>query len=81
MATHSDIVKRAGKPEEVALACAVSPHTVRSWIQRDSIPAEKWAWFANEDHASLEELAEYAAARKPSPTPHPASNERKAAAA
>jgi hypothetical protein len=61
MATHSDIVKRAGKPEEVALANGVSVHTVRSWVQRDSIPAEQWAWFARSGHAQLEELAEYAA--------------------
>lgn len=63
MATHSDIVKRAGKPEEVAEANKVSVHTVRSWIQRDSIPAEQWAWFAREGHATLEELADIAAAR------------------
>lgn len=64
MAIHSDIVKRAGKPEEVALARGVSVHTVRSWIQRNSIPAEQWAWFAREGHATLEELAE-AAAKEP----------------
>lgn len=64
MKSHSDIVRSAGKPEEVALANGVSVHTVRSWIQRNSIPAEVWAWFANERHASLEELAEAAAARR-----------------
>ena len=64
MASHSDIVKRAVTAEEVALANGVSVHTVRSWIQRNSIPAEMWAWFAREDHATLAELADAAAARK-----------------
>lgn len=64
MATHSDIVKRAGRAEEVALANGVSVHTVRSWARRSSIPAEAWAWFAREGHATLGELAEAAAARK-----------------
>jgi len=63
MKTHSDIVRCAGKPEEVASALGVSVHTVRSWIQRDSIPADKWAAFARAGHASLETLAEAAATR------------------
>lgn len=57
MATHSDIVRSAGRPEEVALVCGVSVHTVRSWIQRDSIPADQWATFAERGFADLASLA------------------------
>lgn len=63
MTTHSDIVKSVGRPEEVALAIGVSRHTVRSWIQRDSIPADQWHAFANKGWATLDALAS-AAARK-----------------
>lgn len=63
MKTHSEIVRCAGKAEEVASAFGVSVHTVRSWIKRDSIPADKWTAFARAGHASLETLAEAAASR------------------
>jgi hypothetical protein len=65
MRTHSDIVAAAGKPEEVALRRGVSVHTVRSWAQRNSIPAEHWAGFAADAVATLEELAIAAAAKRP----------------
>lgn len=61
MLTHSDIVREAGRPEELALALGVSRHTVRSWIQRDSIPADQWSTFAKKGFATLEQLAEAAA--------------------
>jgi hypothetical protein len=64
MRTHAAIVAAAGKPEDIAVSRSVSVHTVRSWMQRDSIPAEHWAGFADDGHASLEELALAAAARK-----------------
>ena len=64
MQTHSGIVKRAGPAEQVANARGVSVHTVRSWIKRDSIPAEHWAGFVADGKASLEELAEAAARAK-----------------
>lgn len=67
MQTHADIVKNAGTADEVARARNVSIHTVRSWIQRDSIPAEHWAGFALDGKATLQELA-LAAASKISPT-------------
>lgn len=63
MRTHAQIVTAAGKPEEVAIRRGVSVHTVRSWIQRDSIPAEHWAGFADDGAASLEDLALAAAER------------------
>ena len=64
MTTHSEIVKNAGKPEDVALACGVSVHTVKSWIFRNSIPAEHWADFAGAGWATLDDLAEIARAKK-----------------
>lgn len=64
MRTHSQIVAAAGKPEAVAIRRGVSVHTVRSWTQRDSIPAEHWAGFAREGHATLDELAEAAEAKR-----------------
>ena len=57
MRTHSEIVKLAGTPEEIATWLGVSVHTVRSWIQRNSIPADHWMAFANAGHADLAELA------------------------
>ena len=56
MRSHSDIVKAAG-PADLADKLALPIHTVRSWMQRDSIPPEKWAWFAEQGHATLAELA------------------------
>ena len=63
MRTHSDIVKAAGTAEYVAEMRGVSVHTARSWIARNSIPAEHWAGFAASGWATLEELA--AAVAKP----------------
>lgn len=63
MHTHSQIVKRAGAADDVARARGVSVHTVRSWIKRNSIPAEHWAAFARDGIATLDELAQAAAER------------------
>lgn len=57
MLTHSEIVRRAGKPEEIAAVVGVSVHTVRSWIQRDSIPADKWVAMVGAGWATLDDLA------------------------
>lgn len=62
MGVHRDIVIGAGV-ERVASVRGLSVHTVRSWAQRDSIPAEHWAWFAGEGLATLEDLARAAAQR------------------
>ncbi len=64
MYTHADIVKAAGAVEQIAAARGVSPHTVRSWVHRDSIPAEHWAGFVADGHATFEALATAAAAKK-----------------
>lgn len=57
MRNHSTILRDAAKAEVIAETLGVSVHTVRSWIQRESIPAEHWAAFANNGWATLEELA------------------------
>lgn len=64
MRDHPDIVRAAGI-EAVAKATGASIHTVRSWIQRESVPAEHWKLFADHDWATLEELAETVKPRKP----------------
>lgn len=64
MREHSDIVRTAGI-DAVAEATDASVHTVRSWVQRESIPAEHWKLFADREWATLEELAETVKPRKP----------------
>ena len=64
MRTHSEIIKSAPQEDEIAEKRGVSVHTVRSWVQRDKIPDEHWAGFAQEGWATLEELAAYAAAKR-----------------
>ena len=54
---YSNIVRSAGRPEEVALALGVSAHTVRSWIQRGSVPKNQWQSFVTKGYATFEELA------------------------
>lgn len=56
MRNHSEIVAAAGTAEEVALSCGVSIHTVRSWMQRDSIPADIWERFVEAGWSTLDEL-------------------------
>jgi hypothetical protein len=70
--THSEIVRRAGKAEAVALACGVSVHTVRSWIRRDSVPPDQWLNFSRLHYASLEDLAAAAAGEPVDPDPQSA---------
>lgn len=63
MRSHAEIVRAAGA-EQVAEQQQVSIHTARSWILRDSIPAEHWQSFADHGWATLEDLAGYAAKRR-----------------
>ena len=64
MKTHGQIIKDVKGAKNIAVECRVSVHTVRSWITRDSIPAEHWAAFAGNGWASLEELAGAAASTR-----------------
>lgn len=56
MLNHSDIVRRAGTPEEVALRFGISVHTVRSWIQRNRIPSDRWFDFIDAGLATRDDL-------------------------
>lgn len=65
MRTHQDIIRAVGAVGvHDGLGFIDKLNTVRSWIQRDSIPAEHWAAFAAKGWASLEELAEAAAEKR-----------------
>lgn len=64
MRTHADIVKSAGDADRVAKARGVTVHAVRSWIARNSIPAEHWKGFVEDGNATFEEMADAAAARR-----------------
>ena len=57
MRSHSQIVKAAGSVEAVAEKHSVSVHTVRSWIQRNSIPSDQWNAFAGDSVDLLREIA------------------------
>lgn len=63
MRTHADIIRPA-EVEALASALGVSVHTVRSWRQRDSIPAEHWKVLVGLGAATLDELADAAAAKR-----------------
>ena len=63
MRNHADIVRDVG-PAEVAALTGASIHTVRSWAQRKSIPAEYWTALVGRGWAELGELATAAAAKK-----------------
>lgn len=68
MATHADIITRTGTDAEVAQTLGVNLHQVRDWRLRDSIPAERWHAIAKADMATLDELAEIAAAGAATPS-------------
>lgn len=63
MRTHSQIIDHRDAPR-LANALGVSVHTVRSWKQRGSIPAEYWRGFDAAGVATIEELAASAKPRK-----------------
>ncbi len=71
MRTHKQIITDAGGVSAVHadMASVVSQHTVRSWFQRENIPAEYFAYFAARGWASVDELALAAAVKKGVPTP------------
>ena len=62
MRSHRDIIQKAGADAvHVALGRRVSIHTVRSWMQRDSIPAEHWRGLINAGLATANEMIDAAA--------------------
>ncbi len=63
MRTHADILAAAGLAKVQAAVPVESAHTIRSWVQRGSIPGKHWAAFASAKLATLEELAAAAASK------------------
>lgn len=57
MRTHADILKDAGATAIHARGIGGTLNTVRSWIQRKSIPASAFADFVEAGFATFEELA------------------------
>lgn len=62
MRSHSEIARKIGEEALAALA-GVPVLTVRSWIQRDSIPSKHWALLVSNEHCSADELMAAAAKR------------------
>lgn len=63
MRTHGQIIKEAGGVSAVAGAVRVSPNTVKQWARLSSIPAPYWRVIADHGFATLDELADDAAAK------------------
>ena len=63
MRSHSEIIRKA-TASVVAELTGVKIHTVRSWVQRNSIPADQWATLVAEGHCTPDELMAFAPARK-----------------
>ena len=64
MRSHADIIRAAGVlVVHDTLGLEGKLHTVRSWVQRDSIPDQHWKALADAGLATLDELAAAAAAR------------------
>lgn len=63
MRTHAEIIRAAGEDVIVSLTKA-SVHTIRSWVQRDSIPAAQWATLVSAGHCTADELMTAAAAKR-----------------
>jgi hypothetical protein len=62
MRTHTEIIRKAG--EEAVKAATQAPiNTVRSWAQRDSIPAPQWAAMVDAGFCTADELIAAAAKR------------------
>jgi hypothetical protein len=55
MRNHATIVKDVG-PGELAELTGAPITTVRSWAQRDSIPADHWLVLVSEGHCTADEL-------------------------
>ena len=67
MRTHRDILREAGHGQIGALTDRPIT-TVRSWDQRDSIPADMWLTIAEAGLSTLEELATGATRKRPDAT-------------
>lgn len=64
MMTFPEIFKRTGPTEMARKIGFDDPNTVHAWKRTESIPAPYWKAIADAGVATLEELAEAAAARR-----------------
>jgi hypothetical protein len=64
MRTHRTILRESGHDQIMALTNRPIT-TVRSWDQRDSIPADLWLDIATAGFSTLEELAAGASRKRP----------------
>lgn len=64
MRTHSQIIVDGGGDSVVGPAVGAPAGNVKQWRRNDSIPAPYWRGLADNDFATLDELAAYAAAKK-----------------
>lgn len=62
MRTHAEIARKVGE-DALATLAGVPVLTVRSWIQRDSIPSKHWALLVSKKHCTADELMAAAAKR------------------
>lgn len=62
--THAQIILDAGGPAAVGEITTVDPNTTKKWKANDSIPAAYWSALVEAGKATLEELADAAAAKR-----------------
>lgn len=62
--SHSEIIARADGSAALARKIGQDPNTVKAWKRTDSIPAPHWQAIADKGVATLQELAEAAAAKR-----------------
>ena len=62
MRSHNEIIRTVGEGAIAALTGAPI-FTIRSWMQRDSIPSKHWVLLVNEQHCTADELMAAAAKR------------------
>ena len=62
MRTHTTIIREVGEGE-IATLTGVPVNSVRSWVQRNSIPSKHWAALVTERHCTADELMATAAKR------------------
>jgi len=64
MRTHHQIIADANGPAAIARVVGVDPGLAKQWKRNGSIPAPYWSGLAAAGVATLEELADAAAARR-----------------
>lgn len=64
MRTHIQIIEDAGGYKQLAIHLHQKPERLRFWARRKAIPPEEWVTVAEAGVATLDELAQAAAARR-----------------